>query len=324
MKNKETLKAAMDRRLSFLDEVPSCRAAVMQRIAREEEPVMKTKWRFGLVCALVIVSLSVMALAAGLLLTPRVTATRLADKALEKTYGITDQLQTFFSREEKELPDGALEVTYAGVGPLVAPLGTYTAVVRDGKAEVTWSHEGADTAGGYEAEVWGLEQLKQMLADGMEHPEKEAYASRALELYEKSAPTLAEEGSSGEEIVYAETPEEYGARREAEKTDAFNRRKISEEDMIAAGREFIIETYGLTEEQAAMMELYTNSFSDGENTWYETVHGAPCFQVEYLLDENPTEADESYMINAYYIVYINVETGAVEQYEYNNGVGRQG
>ena len=163
-----------------------------------------------------------------------------------------------------------------------------------------------------------------MLADGMEHPEKEAYASRALELYEKSAPTLAQGDPSEEEIVYAETPEEYGARREAEKTDAFSRRKISEEDMIATGREFIIETYGLTEEQASRMELYTNSFSDGANTWYETVHGAPCFQVEFLLDENPTEADESYMINAYYIVYINVETGAVEQYEYNNGVGRQG
>ena len=36
MKNKETLKAAMDRRLSFLDERPSCRPALMQRIAREE------------------------------------------------------------------------------------------------------------------------------------------------------------------------------------------------------------------------------------------------------------------------------------------------
>ncbi len=41
MKNKVTLKAAMDRRLSFLDERPSCRPALMQRIAREEEPVMK-------------------------------------------------------------------------------------------------------------------------------------------------------------------------------------------------------------------------------------------------------------------------------------------
>ncbi len=322
MKNKETLKAAMDRRLSFLDDVPSCRPALMQRIAREEEPVMKTQWRVGLVCALLTLSLSVMAVAAGLILSPRVAATRLADQALEKTYGITDQLQTFFSREEMELPDGALKVTYAGVGPLVAPLGTYTAVVRDGKAEVSWSHDGEDTAGGYEAEAWGLEQLNQMLADSLANPEHEAYPSRALALYEKTASSPAAEGPK--EVVYAETPEEFAARRESEKNDALSRRKLSEEEMITTGKAFIIETYGLTEEQEARLELYTNSFSDGPNTWYDTVHGVPCFQVEFLLDENPPAANESYRMNAYYIIYINVETGAVEQYEYNNGVGRQG
>ena len=63
MKNKETLQAAMDRRLSFLDELPSCRPALMQRIAQEEAPVMKRKISVGLVFALVLVSLSVIALA---------------------------------------------------------------------------------------------------------------------------------------------------------------------------------------------------------------------------------------------------------------------
>ena len=33
--NKEPLRNPMDRRLSFLDELPSCRAAVQQRIAQE-------------------------------------------------------------------------------------------------------------------------------------------------------------------------------------------------------------------------------------------------------------------------------------------------
>ena len=27
--------------------------------------------------------------------------------------------------------------------------------MKDGRAEVTWSHDGEDTAGGYEAEAWG-------------------------------------------------------------------------------------------------------------------------------------------------------------------------
>ena len=325
MKNKETLKAAMDRRLSFLDDTPSCRPALMQRIVQEEEPVMKKKWSVGLVCALLILSLSVMAVAAGLILSPRVSATRLADQALEKTYGITDQLQTFFGREEKELPDGALEVTYTGAGTLAAPLGTYTAVVRNGQAEVTWSYDGKDTAGGYEAEAWGLEQLKQMRTDSRKNPGQEAYLNRAEELYEKYGFAAKEAALAEAAEASAESPEEFAARRESEKSGAMNVRKLSEEEMIGIAREFIIETYGLTDEQVSLLELYTNSYPAEGNRWYESVNGKPGFEVEYLLDENPTAVEETgYKMNAYFKVFINVETGAVEQYEYNSGVGGQG
>ena len=325
MKNKETLKAAMDRRLSFLDDTPSCRPALMQRIVQEEEPVMKKKWSVGLVCALLILSLSVMAVAAGLILSPRVSATRMADQALEKTYGITDQLQTFFGREEKELPDGALEVTYTGAGTLAAPLGTYTAVVRNGQAEVTWSYDGKDTAGGYEAEAWGLEQLKQMRTDSRKNPGQEAYLDRAEELYEKYGFAAKEAALAETAEASAESPEEFAARRESEKSGAMNVRKLSEEEMIGIAREFIIETYGLTDEQVSLLELYTNSSPAEGNRWYESVNGKPCFEVEYLLDENPTAVEETgYKMNAYFKVFINVETGAVEQYEYNSGVGGQG
>ena len=325
MKNKETLKAAMDRRLSFLDDTPSCRPALMRRIVQEEEPVMKKKWSVGLVCALLILSLSVMAVAAGLILSPRVSATRMADQALEKTYGITDQLQTFFGREEKELPDGALEVTYTGAGTLAAPLGTYTAVVRNGQAEVTWSYDGKDTAGGYEAEAWGLEQLKQMRTDSRKNPGQEAYLDRAEELYEKYGFAAKEAALAEAAEASAESPEEFAARRESEKSGAMNVRKLSEEEMIGIAREFIIETYGLTDEQVSLLELYTNSSPAEGNRWYESVNGKPCFEVEYLLDENPTAVEETgYKMNAYFKVFINVETGAVEQYEYNSGVGGQG
>ena len=33
-KNRETIRSAMDRRLSFLDDLPSCRAGVLEQIAR--------------------------------------------------------------------------------------------------------------------------------------------------------------------------------------------------------------------------------------------------------------------------------------------------
>ncbi len=69
-------------------------------------------------------------------------------------------------REEKELPDGGVQVTYYGAGNMVYALGTYTVVVKDGKAaEVSWSHDGKDTSGGYAAEAWGLEQLDRKPAE---------------------------------------------------------------------------------------------------------------------------------------------------------------
>ena len=327
MKNKETLQAAMDRRLSFLDELPSCRPALMQRIAQEEAPVMKRKISVGLVFALVLVSLSVIALATGLILSPRVSAARTADLALAEKYRITDELQSFFGREEEELPDGTVKVTYFGAGSLEAPLGTYTVLVKDGKADISWSLEGKDTAGGYEAEAWGLEQLKQMAEDSHDEKLKAAFMDKSFEVYKQLHP---DDEEVPVEAPDPETFEEYHARREGEKSSALDATKLSEEDMIALGREFILSTYSLTDEQVARLELYTNSYeTEDANHWYETVNGKPCFLVEYLLDEEGVTEEmlndpNYYRMNSYFKVFVNVETGAIEQYEFSNGLGGQG
>ena len=177
--NKKTIRSAMDNRLSFLDELPSCRAAVQYRIAQEEEPVMKKKISLGFVFAMVLVLLAAAALATTLLLSPRANAVKAADEAVKEKYGITAELQTFFGREEKELPEGGVEVAYTGAGNMAYALGTYTVTVKDGKAtEVTWSHDGEDTSGGYDAEAWGLEQLNQMLTDCRDESLKQAYLDR--------------------------------------------------------------------------------------------------------------------------------------------------
>ena len=324
MKNKETLQAAMDRRLSFLDELPSCRPALMQRIAQEEAPVMKRKISVGLVFALVLVSLSVIALATGLILSPRVSAARTADLALAEKYGITDELQSFFGREEEELPDGTVKVTYFGAGSLEAPLGTYTVLVKDGKADISWSLEGKDTAGGYEAEAWGLEQLKQMAEDSHDEKLKAAFMDKSFEVYKQLHP---DDEEVPVEAPDPETFEEYHARREGEKSSALDATKLSEEDMIAIGREFILSTYSLTDSEVERLELYTNSYeTDDANHWYETVNGKPCFLVEYLLDEEGVTEEmlndpNYYRMNAYFKVFVNVETGVIEQYEFSNGLG---
>ena len=319
--NKEPLRAAMDRRLSFLDDLPSCRAALHSRIA-QEAPVMKKKLSVGLVFALILVLLAAAALAAGLLLSPRVSAARTADQALEKAYGITAEMQTFFLRDEALQPDGSVTVTYTGTGNLAYVLGTYTAVVKDNQAAVSWSREGEDTSGGYEADCWGLEQLKQMMADGAR--EDKAFLEKAGMIAAKHLPA--------ELPALPEAEDDSFEKKEAAKTAAMNARKLSEEEMIAIGREFILTNYNLNEEQAARMELYTNSAEEQQpNTWYEMINDAPCFQVEYLLyEEYPQELIDAgeprprTEMNGYYNVFVNVETGAVENFEYNsalNGLG---
>ena len=339
-KNEETLKAAMDRRLSFLDERPSCRAAVQYRIAQEEEPVMKKKVSVGFIFAVGLIVLSVAAVAAGLLLSPRATAVQIADRALEQERGISAEMQTYFDRQEEELEDGSVRVTYSGFGSTEYVLGTYTVTVKDGKAEIRWSHEGADTAGGYEAEAWDAAQLKQMLADSQDETSKQAYLDKAWEIAE--AHGAAPEDEEDAEETGDPAGEKLFEEIEASKTAAMNARKLPEEELIRIGREFIISNYGLNEEQISRMELYTNAAAQNEdligvevdedtedngNGWYLMVNGKPCLQVEYLLyqpvtteqlDSNtPLQHTE---MDGFYNVYVNVETGEIEEYEYNSGL----
>ena len=323
--NKEKLQTAMDRRLSFLDELPSCRPALMQRIAQEEAPVMKKKVSFGLVFALVLVSLSVISLATGLLLSPRVSAARLADQALEKTYGVTNEMQDFFAREEEELPDGTFRVTYTGTAFLEYPLGTYTALVRDGKAEITWSHDGEKTEGGYDSEAWGSEQLQQMLSDARDERLKAVYSDKAAALTLKHNPGEPDEPASED----FESFEEYYEKRESAKNGAQDARKLSEDEMIGIAREFLLSTWPLTEKEIERLELYTNSYDVEENAWYETVDGKPCFLVEFLLDEEGWTAElandeTAQRNNSYFKIFVNVETGMIEQYEFSSGLGGWG
>lgn len=285
---------------------------------------MKKKLSLGFVFAMVLVLLSVAALATGLLLSPRATAVQIADRAMEKDRGINTEMMTFFGREEEELPDGSVKVTYTGAGEMNYALGTYTALVKDGKAEITWSHDGEDTAGGYESEAWGLDQIRQMMTDCLDQKAKAAYLRKAEDIAKKH--NTLEDTSSSEPI------ENLFEIIEANKTAAMNARKLSEDEMIATGREFILSNYGLNEEQAARMELYTETGADAGNGWYDMINGKPCYQVEYLLyqpevpeqegvDVQPLPREEK---DGYYIVYVNVETGAVEEFEYNSGLSGQG
>lgn len=310
MKSEETIRTAMDRRLAFLDERPSCRAAVQYRIAKEE-PVMKKKITFGFVLAMVLGLISIAGVAAGIMLSVRASAVQAADRVLEEKYGITQEMQTFFERKQEELPDGTVRVTYAGAGSFLEVLGTYTVTVRDKSAEAEWSYDGKDISGGYASEVWGIDQLKQMVADG-----REGKTEAVLKLAEEIATRhgAPQDLSSSEADVYLQEM------MEAAKNEAMNARVLPEEEMIRLGREFIVSNYALNEDQTGRMELFTKTGRGNE--WYDMIGGKPCFMVEYLLyAQNGMIAERISEKDGYYVVYINVTDGTVEDYTFNSGLG---
>lgn len=318
MKNKETLKTRMDRRLSFLDVVPSCRSVLMRRIEQEEAPKMKKKVSLALVLALTLISLSVAALAAGLLFSPRADAARLADRALEEKYGVTQAMLTYFVRTEEAQPGGAVVVTYTGWDQLAGALGVYTAEVKDGKVDVAWSYDGAGTAGGYDAEAWGAQQLAQMIKDNQETGDMSRFLSRALEIAENRGMAWEETVSTEEEkIVYFE-------QLEKEKTAALSARKLAEDEMAALALKAIVETYALTPDQAAMLERYVQPLADEENAWYWMEDGKPCFEVQYFLTQAPDQPGVFTEKDGAYAVLVNVETGVIERIVYESGLGGEG
>ena len=317
-KNRETIRSAMDRRLSFLDDLPSCRAGVLEQIAWEEVPVMKKKVSVGMVFAMVLVLLSVVALAAGILLSRGADAARVADKALEEKYGVTQEMLTYFYREEKEQSDGAVRVTYTGKDDLEYVLGTYTADVRDGRAEVVWSHDGEDTAGGYEAEAWGKEQLKEMLAWNATKGNMDAFRPQAVAIAEKHNAAWKQQISTDEE------KKAYFEQLEKEKTAALEARKIPEEEMKVAAREAVIRTYELSSEQAALLELYVQPLAVEKNAWYRMYEGKPCFEVQYFLDQDPEHPETHPDKDGTYAALVNVETGVIEKLVYESGLGGEG
>ena len=162
------------------------------------------------------------------------------------------------------------------------------------------------------------------MTDSLNAEAKQAYLAKAAAIAE--ARNMAEDQSPSQ-VSDAEI-DAYFAQLEADKTAALNARRLSEDEMIATAREFIVSTYGLNEEQTGRLDLYTNASPWAEaNSWYYMVDGKPCFKVEYLLYGENTEQDglvSRTEKDGYYNVFVNVETGVVEEYEYNSALAGVG
>ena len=265
---------------------------------------VKRKLTYSLVLAIVLLLIAATALAAvaGIIFAKRVPATEIADQALLKTYGITAQMQSLFTRVTAEGEGGTTVVTYEGREHLAYVLGKYTVVV-DGQTvkNIYWSHDGEDTSGGLEASAWGKDQLDEILRIDPETGEQ-----AQLRTFDPYIERINRDHGFDYEAYWEENEnEEYEVVLEGEDAQkAKERQAFSAHEFVQIAKEAVGVRYHLTSQQISLMSIDTD-----ENSAYVLLDGTLCYRCWIIVGELSTEETEQ---DGAYTVYLNLETGAVE------------
>ena len=267
---------------------------------------MKKVLALAMVAAMVLVSVT--AWATGMMVSGRVDASQLAEIALEESYGIVPKMQTYFSRTVEETEAGMV-FTFTGIENFAYVLGTYTVTVSDGKAEAVWSRDGESTEGGFEASAWGAEQLKAALQINEDTYSFGEVARKAAE-HAQTAGAPAWEAPAPQSV-----PDGYQSWEHYYRTQALPRMAVAPKDALALAREAIVQRYELTKEQDEKLEWH--------DTWtdFGMVGGIPVLNVWFWLSvsqDGYTEGDGLYGAS------VNVETGLIEEIQYDSALAGNG
>ena len=264
---------------------------------------VKRKLTYSLVLAIVLLLIAATALAAvGILFAKRVPATEIADQALLETYGITARMQSLFIRETAEGEGGTTVVTYEGREHLAYVLGKYTVIV-DGQTvkNICWSHDGEDTSGGLEASAWGKDQLDEIL-----RIDPETGKQAQLLTFDPYIDRINREHGFDYQAYWEENEDEkYEVVLEGEDIEkAKERQAFSAHEFVQIAKEAVGVRYHLTSQQISLMSIDTD-----ENSAYVLLDGTLCYRCWIIVGELSTEETEQ---DGAYTVYLNLETGAVE------------
>jgi hypothetical protein len=291
---------AVDRRLSGLQENPFLAQRIMN--AEKGEIKVKKKLTLSMVLVIVLLLIAVTALAAGIIFAKRVPATEVADQALLQTYGITARMQSLFTRKTAEGEGGTTVVTYEGIEHLAYVLGKYTVIV-DGQTvkSICWSHDGEDTGGGLEASAWGKDQLDEILRIDPETGEQ-----AELLTFDPYIERINREHDFNYEEYWDENwDEKYEVVLEGEDIQqAKERQSFSAQEFVQIAKEAVGVRYHLTSQQISLMSTDVD-----ENSAYVLLDGTLCYRCWIFVGELSSEETEQ---DGTYIVYLNLESGAVE------------
>lgn len=316
---KNDLRSLVDQTLSELEWDERQRQRVLHAIREEEKNVKKRS--ASVILAALLICLSVTALAAGLLFSPRYDAVRLANSAMEEKYGITADLLSLFHRTVTTHADGSATVTYAAPQAdfPAEQMGDYFVEVSGGQAQAFWSNDGMDTSGGLGAEAWGKEQLLLLSYD---------YANTMQYLFDQQGiVTPAPMPASMQNHVWT-AEDEAAALQALDQAEADNQQRLAE---IAAAEkagkmsveraselacQAVCQEYKLTEAQRSKL------IHEPDSTYITWEDDQPMAHILFWLwqrdDDTYTEKDGQYWGT------VNMSSGIIEDILYDTGLAGNG
>lgn len=266
----------------------------------------KVKRKFSvsvkIVIAVTLMLMTATALAAGITFSKRMSATEIADQALLQTYGVTAQMQSLFTRKTAEGEGETVVVTYEGIEHLAYVLGKYTVIV-DGQTvkNIFWSHDGEDLSGGLEASAWGKDQLEEILRIDPETGEP-----AQLSMFDPYVDRINREHGFNDEVYWEENEDaNYVVVLEGEDVQkAKERQYLTTQEFVQIAKESVGVRYHLTSQQISSMSIDVD-----ENSAYVLLDGTACYRCWIFVGELSSEETEQ---DGTYTVYLNLETGVVE------------
>jgi len=316
---KTDFQVLVDRSLSTLEWDERQRQRVLHAVREEEKPVKRIS--MSVIVIVVILCMSLSALAAGLLFSSRYDITKLANAAMEEKYGITADLLSLFHRSVKMHDNGTATVTYAAPKADFPSeqMGDYSVEISGNAAQAFWSNDDMDTSGGLSAKAWGREQLLLLSYD---------YANTMQYLFnqqgivtptpmpsriENDIWTAEDEAAAQAALDMAEhaNQQRLDEIAKAEKAGKMTVEKASESAYQAACQE-----YKLTETQRSKL-IY-----EPDSTYISWEDGKPMAHLLFWLwqrdDDTFTEKDGQYWVT------IDLSTGVIEDILYDSGLAGNG
>lgn len=238
-----------------------------------------------------------------------------AEHAIQEKYQIVPDMYSFFVRDIAESDNGTITVTLRGQDIYYWVLGTYIGSSDGKNTTASWSNEGKQTYGGFDAPAWDALQLHQMVDLARKERDTGSFFHQAVAIAQRDDPEYTELRPEDPMLIYEHGFEISVPHPDHETIEAKSNYSKDQLNDIAIAA--ITETYELKTDVAEKI-CEVDSEPDFR---YEIKDG----QLIYHAWMGLQQSDEDYSDitvpknehDGQYLVIINAETSVVEDVVYD-------